>query len=236
MRCLLTLKNTVATLAILTLASQTFAQRPIEVTDLPEKPRSEKTSDEAVARKYMKPVPRDEGEDESSGPARRRSSSSGDASHSLMTGIQIFGSSTAYRWLNDKDEDVEKWTIGIDYRFGEWVNSTDLSLKVDVTRYGLGEESAFLISFIPTVTFPDSRSLFPVYFGGGVGPGIFVKQLARKSPISAGYKLFAGARFFNIGDSNVGAFLEAGLKGHFFLLSEGQVNGVYVTTGAIFTF
>jgi hypothetical protein len=83
--------------------------------------------------------------------------------------------------------------------------------------------------------FPDASSKFPLYFGGGIGPGIFLNQIPDESSVSLDYQLFAGVRFFDV-FRNTGFFVEAGLKDHFLLTSDGQFNGTYAALGLVFTF
>lgn len=83
--------------------------------------------------------------------------------------------------------------------------------------------------------FPDASSKFPLYFGVGAGLGVFVKQLSGESAMSLDYQVLAGARFFDL-FNNAGFFLEAGLKNHMHMLSDGQFNGTFVAAGSVFTF
>jgi hypothetical protein len=125
--------------------------------------------------------------------------------------------------------------MGVTYRVGEWVNSMDLGFRAEYTTYHVDNKSAAKLSFMPVITFPDAAARFPLYFGAGLGLGIFTTQLDGESALSLDYSLFLGTRFFDI-FRNVGFFLEFGLKNHLFLTSDGQFNGVFVAMGPAFTF
>ncbi len=143
--------------------------------------------------------------------------------------------SDSYRW-GAGETDNGKFIIGLSYRFDEWVNSGDKLVKVDFASYEFtGGEKATKMSILYAISFPDAMSKFPFYFGAGVGPGVFFKQLSSESSVSIDYQLFLGLRFMNLFQS-VGLFVEAGFRNHVLLLSDGQFNGSYLTTGAVFTF
>jgi hypothetical protein len=145
-------------------------------------------------------------------------------------------SSQSYDWgRGGQEDDVGKNNFGLTYRMGEWVNSMDLNLRVDYTDYEVSGEKPTKLSFLPLITFPDANSRFPLYFGLGVGLGVFLKQIDSKSAISLDYQLVAGARFFNVFE-NTGFFIEAGLKNHLLILSSGQYNGTFLAGGLVFTF
>lgn len=147
-----------------------------------------------------------------------------------------FVNDTAYRWgENRKEEDVGEIIFGVSYRVGEWVNSADLLARIEYTQYDVNGETAKKLSFMPIISFPDAKSGFPLYFGGGGGIGIFLKQLSDESSLSLDYNIHAGARFMNM-FQNGGVLIETGLKGHFHLVGSGQFDGVYVSVGGAFTF
>jgi hypothetical protein len=108
-------------------------------------------------------------------------------------------------------------------------------MRFDVSRFALKEESVTKFSFLPIITFPDAGSRFPLYFGAGLGIGVFGTQLNGESSLALDYHLLAGARFFNIWDMT-GLFVEGGVKNHVHIFSDGQFNGTYITTGLLFTF
>jgi hypothetical protein len=152
----------------------------------------------------------------------------------------FFFSDNAYKWgPQDSQTNVGKWNFGVTYRMGEWVNSADLGVRIDVSSYDLqdvsGTTTATKISFLPVLMFPDASSKFPLYFGAGAGLGVFMKQLANESALSLDYQLFGGVRFFDV-IKNTGFFVEGGLKNHFLILSDGQYNGTFFSLGTVFSF
>lgn len=162
--------------------------------------------------------------------------SGGSADHYLALHFGRYMASQSYEWgKNGQEDDVGKNNFGVTYRVGEWHNSMDLNLRIDYAEFDVGGENPTKISFMPMVTFPDASSRFPLYFGAGLGPGVFFKQASGKSSLSLDYQLIAGARFFNIFE-NTGFFIEAGLKNHLLILSSGQLNGTFLATGLVFTF
>ncbi|NJL25509.1 MAG: hypothetical protein HC902_10290 [Calothrix sp. SM1_5_4] len=146
-----------------------------------------------------------------------------------------FFTSQGYKWGKGDQDDIGKLNVGVDYRLGEWVNSADLSLRIDYATFELNENNARKLSIGPIVSFPDVNSQFPLYFGGGIGAGFFVKQLSNESAVALDYSLFAGARFLNVIEQ-MGFMVEAGIKNHLHLFSDGQFNGVYVNLGTVFAF
>lgn len=154
----------------------------------------------------------------------------------LKIHLGTFTDSEAYRW-GDEDSwtDKAKTNIGVTYRVGEWTNSMDLFFRADLISYSFDGEKPYKLSMMPVIAFPDSKSKFPLYFGGGIGAGIFLKQVSGESSISLDYNLLFGARFFDVLPVG-GFFVESGLKGHVHLLSSGQFNGTYLSGGMVFNF
>lgn len=211
-------------LALCMFASPLMAQM-VEVSEEGSKPATGK----AKAREYF------QDRQSSPGSASRRPAQEGGTPRYLAIHVGSFFTSQAYRWGNGEQDDVGKLNAGVTYRMGEWVNSMDMNLRVDYTNHQLDEGSARKLSFGGTVTFPDANSRFPLYFGAGLGAGFFLKQIEDESAISLDYSLFAGARFLDVIE-NLGFMVETGLKNHFFLLSDGQFNGVFVNVGTVFAF
>lgn len=144
--------------------------------------------------------------------------------------------SEAFVWgKRGRNDDIGKYTVGVTYRVGEWTNSMDLHIRVDFNRYELENERPLKMSFLPLITFPDAASGFPLYFGAGAGVGVFFKQLDGESNLSLDYQILAGVRMLDVFGST-GVFFESGMKNHLHLLSDGQVNAVFVATGAVFRF
>lgn len=160
----------------------------------------------------------------------------GGDSHYLALHFGKYMNTQSYEWSKVGQEDgVGDKNFGLTYRIGEWQNSMDLNLRVDYAEFALAGENASKITFMEIVTFPDAAAKFPLYFGAGLGLGVFTKQIEKKSPVSFDYQLILGARFFEVYE-NTGFFIEAGFKNHFHLLSSGQLNGTFLASGLVFTF
>lgn len=162
--------------------------------------------------------------------------SGGSSSHYLALHFGRYMGSQSYDWgKNGQEDDVGGNNFGVTYRVGEWQNSMDLNIRIDYAEYTLAGEKTSKLSFMPLLTFPDANSRFPLYFGAGIGAGVFMKQVEKKSAISLDYQLILGARFFDVFE-NTGFFIEAGLKNHVHVLSSGQLNGTFLASGLVFTF
>ncbi len=161
--------------------------------------------------------------------------SSGDA-HFLSLILGGYVDSKAQRWGNDSSiEDAGGFTGGFTYRMGEWLNSTDFAIRVNMQRYDIEDANPLKLSLMPVFLIPDARAEFPLYFGAGAGLGVFLEQEGNESALSFDFSILAGVRFFDI-YKNVGALLEVGLDSHFHLLSDGQYTGTYIAIGTVFTF
>lgn len=165
----------------------------------------------------------------------QRAPSSAGAPRYLAIQMGFFSDEETYNWGKEKKKDVSELIVGITYRLGEWTQSMDLALRADFVSFEVDDKNPLKLSLMPIVTFPDAKSGFPLYFGGGAGAGIFFKQARNESAISFDYQILAGVRFLDLLDST-GFIFEVGLKNQLFLLSDGQHNGVYGTLGAVFTF
>lgn len=169
--------------------------------------------------------------------ASRTTSSFEGSDRVLMLHAGTFINDKAYRWGRDgKTEDPGEAMFGVTYRVGEWKRSMDLMVRADLISYSIDEVTPVKLSIMPIVAFPDARSEFPLYFGLGMGAGVFFKQAGDESDLSFDYALLIGARFSDLLDSGIGLFVETGLKGQVHLLSSGQQDGVFLATGAIFSF
>jgi hypothetical protein len=163
-------------------------------------------------------------------------SSASDGPRYMALHIGSFISDSAYRWgQNRRQHNVGQLTLGVSYRMGEWVNSMDVWLRADVMAYSLKQGRASRIAFLPVLTFPDVSSHFPLYFGAGAGAGVFFKEVKNESNFTFDYQLFTGLRMLNA-LSNMGVFVEGGLKNFILLTSDGQFNGYYLALGAVFNF
>jgi hypothetical protein len=158
--------------------------------------------------------------------------------HLLALHFGGFFQGQSYKWGENDKQGAGRFNGGVTYRMGEWVNSMDLSLRAEYTSYWWNDdknEYARKISFSPIITFPDSNSRFPLYFGAGPGIGLFMHQVADKSPVAFDWQIFGGVRVLNI-FQQVGVMVEAGVKNSVLLFSEGQFNGVYINVGTVFAF
>lgn len=162
----------------------------------------------------------------------RKPDSTGARYMSLHVGGFVDGET--YKWGRDSGN-VGRSLFGVSYRVGEWTNSMDLLFRGEVITYRLQEGKPIKLSLGPMIAFPDAKSGFPLYFGAGVGLGIFTKQIKDEGDLSFDYQVIAGARFFDIIGST-GLVFEAGLKNHVHLLSDGQYNGTFVAMGVVYTF
>ncbi len=175
--------------------------------------------------------------------APRAPSAGGATPRYLAVHVGRMFADSAYNWGGgDKSQkDVGGFNAGVTYRVGEWVNSMDLNIRMEYTSYSIADNShgdknsARKLSFGTLVTFPDANSRFPLYFGAGLGLGVFIKQLSGESPLALDYSLVGGARFLDVFE-NVGFMIEAGLKNHVMLDFNGQYNGVFVNVGSVFAF
>ena len=158
--------------------------------------------------------------------------SQGERYMSLHLGGFIDGEN--YKW-GDNSGNVGRSQLGVTYRVGEWTNSMDLLFRGELINYRLDEGNPVKLSLGSMVAFPDAKSGFPLYFGAGLGLGIFLKQIKEEGDLSFDYQVVAGARFFDLIGST-GFVFEAGLKNHIHLLSDGQYNGTFISLGVVYTF
>lgn len=166
---------------------------------------------------------------------RRSSYGVGNGEEMMMLSLGTFMNSSAYNWKgSDKREDLGRLSYGVTYLFDRW-SKLDTNLRLDFNEYKLGDDRALKLSIMPLWTFPAVETRFPIYFGFGMGLGVFFQQVPEESNLSFDYQLVAGARFMDL-FQNFGFFVEAGLKNHLHLLSDGQFNGTALTAGAVFSF
>ena len=156
--------------------------------------------------------------------------------HLLTFGGSSLTKSDSYNWGgNSKESNISSWGLDMSYRLSEYNSLLDYSLRASYTEYSPNNDKASKLIFMYAATLPDASSRFPLYFGGAIGGGVFLTQLENESPITFDYQLFVGMRLFDVFDST-GFYLEGGLKNHLQLTSDGQLNGTYFSTGAVFTF
>lgn len=178
----------------------------------------------AAAAKYFQP-------DEAAGSFAPRASSD----HFLALHAGRYMGSQSYEWGPSNEKDVGGNMFGVTYRVGEWYNSMDMAIRIEYGEFSLNNEKPTKLSLMPLITFPDANARFPLYFGAGLGLGIFFTQISGESPLSLDYQLVAGARFFDVFE-NTGFFIESGIKNHLLVTSSGQLNGTFLALGAVFTF
>ena len=158
---------------------------------------------------------------------------SNDSSGVLMIHYGIFVNSDAYSWGNTSPVDgAGLTTFGVTGSLEEW-HGFDLNLRADLINYNLGSQGAQQLVVLPVLTFPRAETKFPLYFGAGLGPGIFTQQISNKSVLAANYELLIGARFMHLYEG-VGVFVEGAMKNNFFALSTGQFIGTALEFGFVF--
>lgn len=185
----------------------------------------------------------DEGEEYQAQPARKASRYVAQAGekirpddHYLTFGLSSYLSDESFSWGQDgKETEVGKWGFDINYRLGEYPNLMDELFKISYNEYKPNGERAAKLSVLYAISFPESSTQFPLYFGAAGGLGVFTTQLSGSSSISFDYQLYLGVRLFNLYE-NTGFYVEGGIKNHILLTSKGQLNGTYVSAGGVFTF
>ena len=155
--------------------------------------------------------------------------------HFMALGLSSYTSSKAYKWGLNREDDVAKTGLDMTYRLTQDYALFDEVIRLSFNTYDVAGGKAQKMSFLYGMTFPDATSKFPLYFGFAVGPGIFFKQIDGESNLALDYQMFLGLRLFNLFEST-GFFIEGGIKNHLHLTSDGQLNGTYVSAGAVFTF
>jgi hypothetical protein len=156
--------------------------------------------------------------------------------HYLAIHIGGFLSSDSYQWgATNHVSNPGRLQAGVTYKLGPLGQMADWALRADFIGYSFPEGNALNLAVLPMILFPDAGSAFPLYFGIGVGPGVFLQQIGNESTISFNYELVAGARVFDV-IGNTGFFVETGLKNEIHLLSDGQFNGFFLSVGALFVF
>lgn len=197
-------------------------EKKVDVT-----PQKERVGEAAARKKYF--------DSRKAEAPDRTVASEGGGSRYMSLQIGTFISQDTYKWGGPGNKNPGQLNLGVGYKIGEWSHSMDLLFKADLTTYRLDEGQALKLSFLPAIVFPDSSSGFPLYFGGGAGLGVFLKQIPDESSFAFEYSVFAGARFFDIW-KGVGLAVETGIKNHILLLSDGQFNGVFFNLGMVFQF
>jgi hypothetical protein len=150
-------------------------------------------------------------------------------------GLGSFLSSRAYQWSSSDTEDsIGRMVYGFSYDFSDW-NHFDFTLRVQYQEYQVRGERISKLSFQPSLSLPQSKYKFPVYFGAGLGGGIFFNQPQGESPLSLDYKLFVGLRVADLID-RTGFLVEWALENHLHAFSDGQMVGQTLMAGLTFSF
>ncbi len=166
--------------------------------------------------------------------ASEENSSTGD--RYLSFGLSTYTKSESYSWgPTNKETDIGKFGVDLNYRVSQYNSLLDYSLRVNYSEYEPNNEKAKKLSFLAAISLPDAGSRFPLYFGAAAGGGVFLTQIKDESPVTIDYQLFMGLRLFDIFEKT-GFYVEGGLRNHLQLTTDGQFNGTYVSTGAVFTF
>jgi hypothetical protein len=155
--------------------------------------------------------------------------------HYLAIHANMFMNSQSWAWGSSARTNPGNWGLGVTYRMNEMATNMDLNLRFEFTEYDVSGMRPLKFSIMPLITFPEANSQFPLYFGAGIGPGIFFRQVDGESALALDYSLVVGARFFDV-EGRMGFFLESGMKNHLQLTSDGQFNGVFLAAGTVFTF
>jgi hypothetical protein len=222
--------------------AQGAIEMPSDQDETPVKKSNSKVGRKA-AQKYMGKKGEEPGHKKTDDDSRDADTANGGPNaHYLAVHLGSFVSDNSYKGNAQDGSNIGRFNLGVTYRLGEWVNSADFAIRVDYLTYAYNaypghDGRAKKLSFMPVLMFPDASSHFPLYFGAGAGLGVFLNQVQDGNPsiLSLDYSIFAGVRFFDVIE-RTGFFLEAGLKNHILLLSEGQFNGTFVAAGAVFNF
>ncbi len=193
---------------------------------------------ERAARRYFvtRDAARRAADDDSGGGGGGLRSPAASGERYMSVHVGTFLNDKQYRWgSRDHNDDVGQLVTGVTYRVGEWVNSMDLLFRGELITYEIDGEHPTKLSLMPMIAFPDAKSDFPLYFGAGAGLGLFFNQVDEESDLSLDYQIVAGLRFPELFDT-MGLIFETGWKGHIHLLSSGQFDGVFLTTGLVFEF
>lgn len=222
----ITLCKNIKKQSVLPLVSLVFALTVVAQESIAQEPKVGRRAAAKYFEKDVEPSRRVANESDSDGAS---------GSNILMIHAGGYSSSICYRCKgSDSKSGSGKASYGVTYLYDQ-TGGLDINIRFDFNEYKFDDERVTKLSFMPLWTFPKAQTEFPLYFGFGVGPGIFFNQVDGESNLSLDYQLVGGARFMNVIE-NFGGFVEFGLKNHLYLLSDGQFNGTALTAGAIFNF
>lgn len=149
-------------------------------------------------------------------------------SNLLAMAVGSLVDSKSYQWT---DNQLSGWNAEIFYHnasegyFGK-------GYHLELQKFASEDEEFSKVSFLLSFTFP-RRLSFPVYLGVAGGPGYFTKQLRGESAFSFDYKAYLG---FRLNEIHSQYFVQAGIKNHVHVLSDGQFNGWFVSSGVAYRF
>lgn len=152
----------------------------------------------------------------------------------LMLSLGSFIRSESFFWASQSYQNIGKANYGVTYLFDRW-KGLDRHFRFEFQEYEVAGHSPRKLAIMPIITFPRTEKKFPLYFGFGLGLGLFFQQIPGESNLSLDYQLVAGTRFFDLFDK-VGVFAEIAMKNHLHILSDGQFNGTALNTGLVFSF
>lgn len=133
----------------------------------------------------------------------------------------------------EQGNSIGGWALRLDYQ-RESRPGTFLSkgYQLSLQKFkALGSELTN-VTFFWSYRFPH-EVVFPVYVGVAFGPGVFLRQLQDESWLSADIKGFLG---FRLNGSSSQFYVEGGVQNQFLVLSSGQYQGWFVSSGVAYKF
>ena len=134
---------------------------------------------------------------------------------------------------SSSQQSIGGWAVRFDYQRDAKPGSYfTKGYQLALQKFRLAGEELSNVAFLWSFRFP-KEVVFPVYVGVAFGPGVFTRQARDVSWLSFDTKAFAGFRL----DAGVGKFyLEGGVKNQFLVLSSGQYQGWFVSSGVAYAF
>ena len=158
-----------------------------------------------------------------------------DTTQHIALHLALFPESKSHQWGESPSSVKAISNIGLTAYLDNLNSFVDQFIRVELTAYGVKDEHLNKVSFIPVFIFPDIASQFPLYLGAGMGASIFSQQIKNESIVALDYQLFTGIRLLSPKEP-IGLFVEAGLKNHIHILSDGQLNSSYLSGGLVWSF
>lgn len=104
------------------------------------------------------------------------------------------------------------FTIGYKQNIKEIYNIGDIFLKTSLSSLRLKKKKLVLLEFMPQISFPEIRTIFPVYVGMGAGLGFFPYNVVKKQAfLNVSTEFFLGLRLLHL-YHNLGLATEMHLK------------------------